>query len=329
MALTFPSPKNPQIVGIACILFGMSAISVNDMLIKLLSGGYPLHQMVFIRSAIGIIFSLMLVQLEGGFGILKTKTPFLHMLRGVMLVTANMTFFAALAVLTLAETTALFYVSPLLITLLSIPILGEKIGRMRLSAVAVGFLGVLIMVQPWNVGGERTASLWIYALPVIGAATYALNQVLTRKLGVAAKASAMAVYIQSAFIVVSIGFFVVAGDGRYAAISDNQSLVFLLRAWVWPSNSDWVLFGFLGANATLIGYSITQAYRMAQAATLSPFEYIGLPLAIFWGWLFWGDLPNIWVYLGSALVVGSGLFVFIRERQRARVNLRVSRISRR
>ena len=99
---------------------GMTAISVNDMLIKQLSGDYPLHQMVFTRSAIGILFSLILVQWEGGWHILKTRTPGLHALRGILIVFSNLSYFTALAMIPLADATALFFVAPLLITLLSI-----------------------------------------------------------------------------------------------------------------------------------------------------------------------------------------------------------------
>ena len=91
--------------GIGFILLGMLAISVNDMLIKWLSGDHPLHQMVFIRSAIGILFSLLIVHFEGGWQILKPRRPWLHLLRGLLIVTSNMTYFAALAVLPLAEAT--------------------------------------------------------------------------------------------------------------------------------------------------------------------------------------------------------------------------------
>ena len=108
---------NRPAAGIAFIVLGMTAISVNDMMIKQLSGSYPLHQMVFIRSFIGIAFSLLLVQLEGGMSILATRTPLLHALRGVLIVISNLTFFTALAVVPLAEATALFFVAPLMITL--------------------------------------------------------------------------------------------------------------------------------------------------------------------------------------------------------------------
>ncbi|WP_299699126.1 DMT family transporter [uncultured Tateyamaria sp.] len=305
-------------LGILCVLIAVFCISINDMLIKQLSGEYPLHQIVFARSAIGILFSLIIVQYEGGFGILRTNTPWQHALRGILIVIANMTFFVGLAVLPLADVTALFFVAPLFITLLSIPILGERVGVLRLSAVAVGFAGVVIMQRPWADADTLEVSRVVLLLPVLAALTYALNQILTRKLGVASKASAMAVYIQATFVIVSLGFFAVAGDGRYAEGATNGSVIFLLRAWVWPQGADiWVFFG-LGVNSAIIGYCLSQAYRLTDAATVAPFEYVGLPLAVFWGWAVFGDLPVLEVWIGILLILGAGLFVFLREQQKAR-----------
>jgi S-adenosylmethionine uptake transporter len=309
------APQNTA-AGIGFVLAGMAAISVNDVLIKELSGGYPLHQMVFIRSAIGIVFSLMLVQMEGGFSILRTRNPGLHLMRGGLVVISNLTYFAALAVIPLAEATALFFVAPLMITLLSIPLLGEKVGPIRLAAVSVGFGGVVLMMRPWDSGAD--VSRLILLLPVLSALTYALNQIMTRRLGATTRASAMAVYIQGIFIIVSLMFYAVAGDGRYAAGVENGSVQFLLRAWVWPEGTDRWLFLGLGLNSAIIGFALAQAYRLADAAVVAPFEYIGLPLAIFWGWLIWGDVPTAIVWTGSALILGSGLFVFIRERFKSR-----------
>lgn len=311
--MRIPLATAPQstAAGIGFVMAGMVAISINDMLIKQLSGGYPLHQMVFTRSIIGVAFSLMLVQMEGGWRILHTRTPGLHLLRGALMVGSNLAYFAALAVIPLAEATALFFVAPLMITLLSIPLLGEKVGPLRLAAVSVGFAGVVLMMRPWESGTEVPRI--VLALPVVAALAYALNQILTRRLGASTRASAMAVYTQGMFIAVSIAFFLVAGDGRYATGSETGSLYFLLRAWVWPEGTDRWLFLGLGLNSAIIGFALAQAYRLADAAVVAPFEYIGLPLAIFWGWLIWGDLPAPVVWAGSALILGSGLFVFIRE----------------
>ncbi|MEX0318959.1 MAG: DMT family transporter [Ruegeria sp.] len=310
--------QNRSGTGIAFIVAGMVAISVNDMLIKQLSGGYPLHQMVFIRSSIGMILSLVLMQVEGGVSLLKTRHPLLHTVRCLLVVISNMTFFVALAAVPLADVTALFFAAPLFITVLSIPILGEKVGPLRMGAVVVGFAGVIIMQRPWEGSDSLQADRIVLILPVIAALTYALNQLMTRKLGATTKASALAVYIQAMFILVSIGFYLVAGDGRYAEGVDNVSLNFLLRAWTWPEDGDWFYFIWLGLNSGIVGYCLAQAYRVADAATVAPFEYVGLPMAVFWGWLIWGELPGPVVWLGMALIMGAGLFVFLRERQKAR-----------
>ncbi|MCR9124499.1 MAG: DMT family transporter [Rhodobacteraceae bacterium] len=311
------SPARPAL-GILCIVFGMTAISVNDMLIKRLSGGYPLHEIVFARSAIGIVFSLALVQMEGGWKILRTDKAGWHILRGLLVVASNMAYFVALAAIPLADATALFFVAPLFITVLSIPLLGEKVGPLRIGAVLVGFVGVIIMQRPWVSGSELGASRLVLLLPVLSALTYALMQLMTRRLGATSKASALSVYIQLMFMVVSLGFFLVAGDGRFVQDNSAPSLVFLLRAWVWPEPSDaWVLVG-LGLNAAIVGYCLSQAYRLADAATVAPFEYIGLPLAVFWGWFIWSDVPVWEVWTGIVLIVGSGLFVFLREHQKSR-----------
>ena len=310
------SQHNRPALGIFFIVLGMTAITVNDMLIKLLSGDYPLHQMVFLRSLIGIVFSLALVQMEGGFRILRTDRPFLDLLRGLLFVVCNLSFFAALAVLPLADATALFFVAPLFITLLSIPILGEKVGYRRIGAVLVGFIGVLVMQRPWETDSLDTGQRLVLLLPLLAAFTYALCQIMARRLGAFTKASAMAVYIQGTFILVSAGFWFVAGDGRYAQGVDNASLQFLLRAWRWPDGGDGLLFLALGALSGVIGYSISQAYRLAQPATVAPFEYVAMPLAVLWGWLLWDYLPSAQVLAGIVLIIGAGLYVFLRERRR-------------
>lgn len=304
--------------GIAFVLAGIIAISINDMLIKELSGGYPLHQLVFTRSAIALMFSMILVHIEGGWSILRTHQPGWHILRGILVVIANMTFFLALAVIPLADATALFFAAPLFITVLSIPLLGEKVGPLRIGAVVVGFAGVVIMQRPWESDAALGANRLVLLLPVISALTYALMQLMTRKLGATTKASALAVYIQGMFIIVSLGFWAIAGDGRFAEGADNASIQFLLRAWILPAREDWWLHIGMGLNAAIIGYCLSQAYRLADAATVAPFEYVGLPLAVFWGWFMWNDLPDREVWIGMALIVGAGLFVFLREQHKAR-----------
>ena len=316
-----PAASDPR-KGIAFILLGMLCISVNDVLIKRLSGDYPLHEMIFARSSIGLAISLAILQFEGGFRELRTARPFLHLVRGLLVVMANMTYFTALAVLPLAEATALFFVAPLFITVLSVPLLGERVGPFRMAAVVIGFGGVLLMLRPAGGAGGPEVDRLTLLLPMVSALFYACFQILTRRLGAASKASAMAVYIQSTFLCVSLAFLLLAGDGRFAAGVENESLRFLLRAWRWPMADDLWLFLALGGISGAVGYCMSAAYRSAEAAVVAPFEYIALPLAIFWGWSVFGHLPGPWVMAGIALIVGAGLTVFLRERRGAPVDKR-------
>lgn len=306
---------NPGL-GILLMIVAACAISLNDMSIKWLSGDYPLHQMIFARSAIGILISLAILQFEGGIRLLRTDAPLAHLARGCLIVVANMTFFAGLAVLPLASATALFFVAPLFITLLSVPVLGERVGPWRMGAVAAGFAGAAVMLRPWEAG--EAIDRWALALPIVAALCYAGTQIMTRRLGIAAKASAMAIYIQATFIAVSIGFWAVAGDGRFAEGVENPALVFLLRPWVWPTSVDWVWLVALGINSGVVAYCLSQAYRVADVAVVAPFEYISLGLAVFWGWAVFGEVPGPFVWAGICLIAGAGLVVFLRERIRAR-----------
>lgn len=305
--------------GITLICIGVFAISINDLLIKALSGGYPLHQIVFTRTAIGIFLSFLMLHLEGGLALLRTSQPGLHIIRGLTLVAANMTFFASLAVLPLGLTTALFFVGPLFITLFSFLFLREKVGPLRLGAIVVGFMGVIVMQEPWNEGSDYGPP-WLFALPVIAASLYAAMAVMTRALGVKSAASALTIYNQVMFLLVSSLFYLFVGQGQADPGPDSPSLHFLLRAWVWPTPEDWPYFIVVGICNGVVAYCITAAYRMAPSATIAPFEYIGLPLAIFWGWLVFAEWPTPAIWVGCAMILGSGLFVFLRERQKNRSN---------
>ncbi len=220
-------------LGIFCMLAGMFLISVNDMLIKSLSGGYPLHQLVMFRALVGLVFTLFLLRMEGGWSLLRTGRPLLHLLRALLIVFANTMIYAAIVAMPLATANALYFVAPLFVTLLSIPILGEKVGPRRFAAIGLGFGGVLLMMTS-QLGTGEGALGWLVILPVLAAAGYASMSVLTRKLGQTSRASALALHMQIAFIAISACVFLVAGDGRFAASTENESIRFLLRAWIWP-----------------------------------------------------------------------------------------------
>lgn len=309
-----PASDGAQRLGILFVLVGMLCITVNDLLIKTLSGDYSLYQIVFTRSVIGLGITLTILQFEGGFAALRTRRPILHAVRALMIVCANLGFFAALAVLPLGMVNALFFVAPLLITLLSIPILGETVGPRRIGAVLVGFVGVLLIVGVNGVEGDWP--LFALCLPVAAAFFYAMMQVLTRLLGGESTGAALAVYIQGMFLIVSLLAFLAFGDGRFEGAVDSPSLKFVLRAWVWPAPGDWGVFLTIGTLVGIVGYSMSQAYRLGDAATIAPFEYVALPISVLWGFLFLAEVPGWSTWAGIVLIAGSGLFVFLRERQR-------------
>ena len=229
-----------------------------------------------------------------------------------------MTFFAALAVLPLPDATALFFLAPIMITVLSIPILGEQVGPRRWGAVIVGFCGTLIMVRAQ--GSTRSdISIWIYLLPILAAFFYATMQVLTRKLA-KTKASAMAFYIQIIFVLFCGISGLIVANGQFADGAQHPSLVFLLRAWIVPSAEEMSYFVLIGILSTGVGYCLSQAYRSAPAATVAPFEYMLLPLSIAWGWMIFSDWPDLPVWLGSAIIISAGLYVIWREHRLASKN---------
>ena len=309
----FRPAHNPRL-GILFICVGMTAITVNDAILKQFSDRYPLHEIVFVRAAIAMLFILAMLRFEGGLRALRTRRLGAHVARGLCMVVANMAFFAALAAIPLADATALFFVAPLFITVLSIPFLGERVGIRRFCAVAVGFAGVLIVLRPGSGGPGDGFDRLTMLLPVVAALAYAAMQILTRRLRASAPASAMAFHIQATLIAVSLGFFVVAGDGRFAAGLESKSALFLLRAWTWPTFEHWLWFVLLGGLSAFIAYAVTQAYRLSDAATLAPFEYVALPMAILLGWLVFDHLPDVWVLLGCSLIAGSGVYVYRRRK---------------
>ena len=303
-----------NLVGILCVMGAATAFSINDVVIKLLSDGYPLHQLTFFRSLFGMVFTLgIFVPLEGPYRNLATTRPWFHAMRGLIVICANMIFYAGLATLPLGEATAIYFVAPLFITALSVVLLGEQVGMRRWIAVGVGLAGVVIVIRPGGSAFQAAA-----LLPLFAAFAYALLQITTRKLGTVDKASTMAFYMQLSFVVFSGCMGLAFGDGRFGD-TGSENLDFLLRAWVWPSWSDLALLGTLGAIISTGGFLVSVAYRGSEAGLIAPFEYVAMPIAIFWGVVIWGDWPDGLAWLGIALIAGAGFFVFYREAMQGRM----------
>jgi drug/metabolite transporter (DMT)-like permease len=282
--------------------------SINDSSIKFLSGGYALHQIVLIRSLIGLAVMLLLVMpSRGGLAAFRTRRIGMHLVRGGFVVMSNFCFFLGLAAMPMADAVALFFVAPLLITALSVPMLGEQVGPRRWAAVGVGLLGVIIMLRP-GAGIFHAAML----LPLFAAFCYAMLHMLTRRMGVTESAVTLTLYVQMTFIGVCIISGLILGHGAFFSASD-PSFAFLTRAWDWPTWGDWPILLLVGCASAMGALLITHAYRSCEAAVVAPFEYISMPLAIVFGLVIFGEWPDPAAWLGIALICGAGLYTVWRE----------------
>ena len=304
------------LIGILFALGGSLVLSVNDMAVKALSGAYPLHQVVLIRAFVGLAVVLSLLAVSRGprdlLGGVRTRRPGLHALRVACVLLSNVTFFLGLAALPLAVGVALFFVAPLLITALSVPLLSERVGPRRWAAVGAGLLGVVVMMRPGE-GALQPAAL----LVLLSALAYALVSILTRRMGPTEGALAMSFWTQMGFVLLSCAMGLTVGDGRLAG-TGNPSLDFLLRAWTWPPPADWPFFLAVGLAVSAGGIMISQAYRTCEAGLIAPFEYVGIPMAVLWGALVFGTWPDAVAWTGIALIAGAGLYTLWRETRTGR-----------
>ena len=306
---------NQNTQGVLCLVSALACLTVSDSIIKWLSPELPLHQITLFRSCFALVIVMFIVQLEGGLVTLKTRRPILHFVRGSMLVLANMFFFLGLAAMPLAETVVLFYTAPLFICILSRPVLGERVGLSRWLVIVVGLIGAIIMLRP----GSEVFKL-VSLLPILAALSYAAMTMMTRKLGMQEKAGALTFYIQLAFIVISSITGLAIGDGAFD-LYDNTSLGFLLRAWVWPNSYQLQLLMLCGGIVSIGGYLMSQAYRLGEAAVVAPFEYASLPFALVIGFYLWGDWPDWHAFIGTGLIICSGLLVFYLENRAHKKNV--------
>ncbi|MFD0860332.1 DMT family transporter [Roseovarius aquimarinus] len=311
--MTSLAAPSSNTVGAFCAMAAILCFSFVDLGIKLLSETYALHQVVLLRSVVSLaVFGALIMPFSGGLGVFRTRRPGAHLLRGVFIVCANVCLFLGLAAMPIADAVAIFFISPLAIAAMSVVFLGETVGPRRWIAIAVGLVGVLMIVQP-GTAAFQAASL----LPAIAAILYGAMHMVTRKIRDTESAGTMTIYVILTFLVSSaiIGFFI--SDGRFEA-GAHPALSFLLRAWPPLESADlWVIvmLGFAGVGGSWL---ITQAYRLSEAAFAAPFEYVAMPIAIFWGVVFFDTWPTANAWAGIALIIGSGLYMLWREHSTGR-----------
>lgn len=310
MSTTSPSqkPLSRNSAGILFLIAGIAVFAVQDLILKLLSGTYPLHQAMVLRSLTAVPFLLILVKLNGGLATLVTPGLPRMIGRGFVMFTAYTSYYLALAALPLASTVALYFAAPLFITLLSVLILNEKVSILRWFAVATGFAGVIIMVRP----GSNLFD-WAAPLAVISGLTYGISMVSARRMGSHETAAALAFWGNAVFLLCALILSAIFGSGEFAG-AGHKSVAFMTRGWVWPTGFDILLMMACGVIAAAGLTLLTQAYRIAQSNVVAPFEYTALIWGVLYGWVFWSDWPDATGWVGIAIIVGSGLFVIWLER---------------
>ena len=252
--------------------------------------GMPVLQIVFLRYAIhlGIVSALYLPQ--QGAGLLRSNNMKIQVLRALALLGSSLCNLTAVQYIPLTVTGSIAFTMPLILCALSVPLLGETVGWRRWTAIGVGFIGTLIIVQPGGAAFHPAA-----LLSLAGAVFSAFYFLLTRRLA---------------------GVDSAATQQFYGAVFATIILTpFALAHWVWPTNAlDWTVFFAVGTTAYVGHQFSTVAMRFAPASTLAPFAYVQIIFFAVISWLVFGQPPGFWLYVGAPIVIGSGLYIWLRER---------------
>jgi drug/metabolite transporter (DMT)-like permease len=285
--------RDSPLLGIGLVLLSTVFLASSDTAAKYLSGSLPAIQIAWMRWLGFLVIMSSMVLARGPGKALHTRRPSLQILRGAGLVGSALTFILSLRFLPIADATAITFVAPIFITALSIPFLGETVGRRRWIAAMVGLVGVLVIVRPGATAFHPAA-----LLPILTALFWAGTIIVTRKMSDSEDALTTMAY--SALI----GFVLLSA----------------LLPWNW-AQPDWreiALGGFIGLAATVGHWIVVVAYRYAGASVLAPFSYSQLVWASSLGYLVFGSIPDLWTFVGAGVIIASGLYTVHRERVNAR-----------
>ena len=287
-----PDPEaRARLRGIALVVAAYATFSGLDAAAKYLTALHAVPLVVAGRFAFALAFVLALFLPGRGTRLFHTQRPRVQLLRGLLLMTATGLNFTALQYLQLAETASILFAAPLFMCALSVPLLGERVGPRRWSAVVVGFLGVLIIMRPGS-----GALHWAAFLSLGAAFSVAVFQLLTRRLALHDRAETTLVYstLVGALVSVPAAPFV----------------------WTLPDGFGWAAMAAMGFFGGFGHYLLVRAYHLAPAPVLAPFSYSQILWMIAIGFVAFGDLPDLWTVAGGLVVVASGLYLLHRERVR-------------
>ncbi len=284
------TPEVSNLRGITFMLAAVVAFSLMDVCLKLLSPHYPAMQVAALRGLTSLPLVLIWIALSGGFAQVRSQRWHLHLLRGVLAVVMLSSFAFALRDLPLAEAYSLFFVAPLLVTALAVPLLGERVGWRRWFAVVIGLAGVLVVLRP---DAARMSNLGSLAV-LVAAISYAFSAITVRVLGRTESTQSMVFWMICLLTI----FAVAAG----------------WKAWVEVRPQHWPILLTLAVSGAIGQYAITEAFKHSDASIVAPFDYTALIWGVGFDWFIWHTKPDRMTLLGASIIIASGLYLIRRER---------------
>jgi drug/metabolite transporter (DMT)-like permease len=305
LATTPPAIAVHQDRPIRAILLMNGAVflfTVMDATVKQISNHYPTGQIVFCRNFFAFLPILIFLAKTGGLSF-RTSRPLGHLMRGLFGVTSMYCFFLSYKLLPLSDAVALSLSSPIFMTVMAIPLLGEKVGIRRWAAVFVGFIGVLIMTRP-GAGVFEVAAL----VPLIAAVFYDLAMVTVRKLN--QERSGTVVFYFTLFASLAGLITIPLGRPEWAGYG--------LGPWIWPNAGDFLVLVIIGMIGGVGQILLTNAFRSAPMSVVAPFDYTALVYAFILGYFCFNEVPDAYLITGGLTVVASGIYIVHRESVTAR-----------
>jgi drug/metabolite transporter (DMT)-like permease len=282
-----------RLIGIGLVSATYFVFSLLDGSAKWLVQGMPVIMVVWLRFVGQVIFTGAALLPLRGLALVRTQHLRWHLLRTAMVVVMTLMNFWALQYLQLTVTSSIFFSAPIIIALISAPLLGEKLDAARLAAIVVGFCGVLVIVHPWSADFHPAM-----ILSVVNAFLYAGFMMMTRHLA-AYDSPETIQYLPALGATLALAPFALAG-------------------WEWPDSwREWTVACLLGVFGGLGHYLLALAHRYAPSSVIAPFVYQQVLYMALFGYIVFGDVPGAAVWTGAAIVIGSGLYLFARERRRA------------
>jgi len=302
------SKKNNNPRGIILILIAMMVFSVQDGIMKYIFNFVSLYEVYLIRTLVSFGLILIFLKLKKEKIVFKTQYPLLTFCRVILFFFGFSSFYISLTVLPLGFATALFFVTPFLITIFAHFFLKEEIGIRRWSAVVVGFIGVYITLNP-----DFNNFNYLSLLPILCAFCYSLSMIIIKKTSEKDSVYTQTFTFYFGAIIFSTIFYFLIGDGQYNT-SDHPASQFIFREWFVDLESSILFMATTGLTATVAFLLLFTAYSIASPAVVSPFEYSILLWSPLIGWIYFNEIPSLNTVIGILIIVSSGIYIFMREK---------------